>query len=210
MTAMLDAFIKAGWKPAHYVFGTAVVRLIQSGGTFAKARELVDAVEKLMSGKGHLIPASDGQRERAQPRHTLEDAAGQGTLASDGQGIDARPSSSDRGGRGHGLAASDGQSLTAPPVRETSRTKRGLASIKSAQQPIHRGYLMLHKTSGRKPWGLVGWHELYGMRSDGGVAKLILERVAPPANHFEILNNILTDAQFMEIENAAKKQISSD
>lgn len=212
MTAMKSALSKAGVRAEDVELDIALTKYLNSGGTIERAYDRVRVAADRMSGEGQIHCADDSRGSDAQTRQPVEDARGLKSRARFGHAAVSSPSSSNREGEGHRGGVSAGHHGVALPVREPARpsnTTRGLASITAAQDAIKRGYLIIMKTSDGRPWGKVGWHELDGMGRDGTIAKLIKAKVNPPKNQFAKLDDLMTDAQFTEIYDAARKQIAA-
>lgn len=214
-------------------FDVAITKYLNSGGTIERALARLNAAAERMSGMGRKDVAYTGHMPHAQTRQPVEgggaktdvpqgqpslaappssnhDERGHDVIAPSGQTIDASSRRvPDRGGEGHRRSAEIGQRRLALPVREPPKPARGIASIASIQSVVKQSFMFNHKTSDGRAWGDVGWHELPGMKRDGAIARLIIERVAAPPDQFSKLNDILTDAQFMELHNVAQKQIAA-
>lgn len=209
-TTLGAALEAVGLNPAEYRLAAAVQEFLKQGGTVNRSHALVDEVAKRMPGEGRKEVASDGRLPSADARQQVEGGEASCTVPS-GLSGSASPPSSNRDVEGHMTSANHSQIRLATPVARPSpvRSARGLAAIASTQITMKRGYLLIHKTSDGRSWGNVGWHELDGMKRDGAIARLLKERVPAPLKYTATLNEVLTDAQFMEIYDASQKQIGS-
>lgn len=126
---MVDALSTASFVPRDYKLGAAVQEFIRSGGTIAKAHEIVDVAAKRMPSTGHSADTKNGQMESASARHLVEGERGHLTHAAKGHIGGAAPPSSNRGGDGHGSrSASSGLPPVAAPVREPSVGQRSASA----------------------------------------------------------------------------------
>jgi hypothetical protein len=99
MTAMQDAFERAGFPKREAEFLRVLAQYTNNGGTFDRAHELVDYAAAQNAGKGHVMAARQGQRIPAHSRQQNGDAAGQGNPAHEGHQSGARPSPAGQGQR---------------------------------------------------------------------------------------------------------------
>lgn len=224
-----EALKQAGISPAMAELRVAHSKFINQGGTTAQIRAEADAIDR-MSGMGQRAHADHSQDQVAQTRQQVEGGEARRGVSQDQCAYAPPPSSNhdelghhtradqrqsvtaelrrvpDRGGEGHAPDARKHPLSLAQPVREPSRTERGISSIKLVQSTIQKGLLELRKTADGKAWGSVCWHELEGMDRDGSIARLIKAGVNPPKNQHAELRSFLSNKQFEEICNAAKKQ----
>jgi hypothetical protein len=200
-----EALADAGIHPRDVEFDIAIAKYLNSGGTIEGALARLNAAAARMPGMGQAASAYECHLTDAQTRQQVEDG-GAIPVEPQGQSAVALSSSSTPDREGHIRGANLGHLPAAQPVREPSRTERGLSSIKLVQSTIQKGLLELRKTSDGRSWGAVGWHELDGMDRDGAIARLIKSGVNPPKNQHAELRSFLSNKQFEEICNAAKKQ----
>jgi hypothetical protein len=229
-----EALTAAGYHPRDVEFDLAIAKYLNSGGAINGMISRIHVAAARMPGMGQASSADNiGHAPVAQTRQPVEDGGavskmpqgqanyapsssshhderGRHSDAGNGQN-DLAPSRRvpDRGGEGQGLGASlVGQGRTALPAATSSRTERGLSSIALVQHTIQKGLLQLRKTADGRAWASIKWHELYGMRGDGGIADLILKRANPPKDKSAELITILSNKQFVEIVDDAQKQIA--
>jgi hypothetical protein len=225
-----DALAIAGYHPRDVEVDIAIAKYLNSGGTIDGLQARVNIAAARMPGMGHSDVVRNDRAFDAQTRQPVEDG-GANSGVPQGQVTRAPSSSSNHDERGPSGNAADGHVTLSPsrrvpgrggegqtsfvtsdhssralPVREPSRTERGLSSIKLVQSTIQKGLLELRKTADGRAWGSIGWHELDGMDRDGAIARLIKSGVNPPKNQHAELRSFLTNKQFEEICNAAKKQ----
>jgi hypothetical protein len=229
-----EALEAAGYHPRDVEFDLAIAKYLNSGGTIDGMIARVNVAAARMPGMGQETLAEQNHSRNAQTRQPVEDG-GAVSILPKGQQAGAPSSSSNHEERGHQTRALDvgqrssapsprvpdhserghafgadnsGRSLTATSRCEPSRTERGLSSIKLVQTTIQKGLLQLRKTSDGRSWASIRWHELYGMRGDGGIADIILKRANPPKDKSSELITILSNKQFGEIVDDAQKQIA--
>jgi hypothetical protein len=184
MSALAEAFFKAGLHPRDAAFDVALTKYINSGGTFAGARERIDAAER-MSGRGHVSDvAISGRGADAPTRQPVED--GEAFIrAPQGHEIPASPSSFNRGGEVLPSHAQVRQSPSALPVREPKPQRAaidfGAASV-AIKTKLAQTVLDRVQTNDGRAWGDVKYYELDHMGRDGALAQAL-------RNHIGVLTN---------------------
>jgi hypothetical protein len=184
MSALAEAFFKAGLHPRDAAFDVALTKYINSGGTFAGARERIDAAER-MSGRGHYCPVSDDQTARAPTRQPVEDGEAVPRLPDNGPGDYAPPSSFNRGGEGRLPLAPERRGDISLPVREPKPQRAaidfGAASV-AIKTKLAQTVLDRVQTNDGRAWGDVRYYELDHMGRDGALAQAL-------RNHIGVLTN---------------------
>jgi hypothetical protein len=185
MSALAEAFFKAGLHPRDAAFDVALTKYINSGGTFAGARERIDAAE-LMSGRGHVSDvAISGRGADAPTRQPVEDGGACLRLPDSGRPADAQPSSFNRGGEGLPSHAQVRQPPSALPVREPKPQRApidfGAASV-AIKTKLAQTVLDRVQTNDGRAWGDVKYYELDHMGRDGALAQAL-------RNHIGVLTN---------------------
>jgi hypothetical protein len=130
MTAIQEAFEKAGLKPRDVEFDRAIAVYLNSGGTIDEARDRVDLAAKRMPVMDHGEIARQSQVLNVQPRQTSEDVRGHPFVVSNGPSVNASPSSPVEDGGGQTLIASDGHAELAPPS-SSNRGQEAIADVPS-------------------------------------------------------------------------------
>jgi hypothetical protein len=183
MSALAEAFFKAGLHPRDAAFDVALTKYINSGGTFAGARERIDAAER-MSGRGHEKDVVTGLKALALTRQPVEDD-GDIRIVPVGQPQAAPSSSFNRGGEGHREGAQSRQIAAALPVREPKPQRApidfGAASV-AIKTKLAQTVLDRVQTNDGRAWGDVKYYELDHMGRDGALAQAL-------RNHIGVLTN---------------------
>jgi hypothetical protein len=114
MTAIAEAFEKAGLKPRDVAFDRAIAIYLNSGGTIDDARHRVEAAAKRMPGMDLISCAANGQSSGVQTRQQADDG-GAARDVPQGQNTPASPSSPVEDGGGHpGCVSNDQRSAVSP------------------------------------------------------------------------------------------------
>jgi hypothetical protein len=120
MTAIQEAFEKAGLKPRDVEFDRAIAVYLNSGGTIEGVRERVEVAAKRMPVMDHGAVARQSQFLNVQTRQQAEDVRGHPSVVSDDLSVNASPSSPVEDGGGQTRIASDGHAELAPPSSSPS------------------------------------------------------------------------------------------
>jgi hypothetical protein len=143
-------------------------------------------------------------------RKTLEDADGHRMHADEASMAppSASSSSCERGGRLN--VADKAINATPSPVRKPVKPPnppRGAAAIRSIQPIMRRGLMWTRSTNDRRLWATVKWYELPGMRRDGNLADILLQRVkVHPVGNSQTIDEIVSMDIFDKAYNDAQKQ----
>lgn len=210
-TALAIAMRAKGVDPNEVQFEIDLARYLNNGGTVARARAIIDAVDEKGSG-GLQTSASNGRLECADASRPNDGEAGQPRGAAYAAEVPLPASPSPQAGRDEGHRSNadkaTGAAHSSSPRRLPGHAKRGLTAIASIQGTLAASLFDSIRLPDGRALRNVRWSECVPLASKYRKLSRILLAVhnyAMPAEASTTLDAIVNEEQLAEIVASVEK-----